>query len=270
MVYHFINKFPTKGNHTIVRVEDIDTYGINVLLLEYDNIKGKIFFNEVVKSNLTFIKNKYKIGKSIICLVVDVEEENDFISLSNKHILEKDSTLTQINFNNNKKIINLVNGFLLQNKNNFTYNEFMLKTLWNLELVTEDKVSNYLDIIKNLTDYEIFDLDENIRTDFIEYIRTNIFDKVYTIKSVFSLMCKNYGGIETIKKILIKCKKLNTSEEEININVIKLPEFVIYSESRNKDLIMNLMNKIIDNIREECVEEDCDFKLIKEPHILLN
>ena len=146
----------------------------------------------------------------------------------------------------------------------------MLRTLWKIELVTEDKVSNYLDIIKNLTDYEIFDLDENIRTDFIEYIRTNIFDKVYTIKSVFSLMCKNYGGIETIKKILIKCKKLNTSEEEININVIKLPEFVIYSESRNKDLIMNLMNKIIDNIREECIEEDCDFKLIKEPHILLN
>jgi translation initiation factor 2 alpha subunit (eIF-2alpha) len=270
MVYHFINKFPTKGSHTVVRVEDIDKYGINVLLLEYDNIKGKIFFNEVVKSNLTFIKNKYKIGTSIICLVIEVEEENDFISLSNKHILEKDATLTQINFNNNKKIINLVNGFLLQDRNNFTYNDFMLRTLWKIELVTEDKVSNYLDIIKHLVDYEIFDLDENIRYDFIEYIRKNIFDKVYTIKSVFSLMCKNYGGIETIKKILIKCRKLNTSDEEININVIKLPEFVIYSESKNKDLIMELINEIIDNIRNESIEEECEFILIKEPHILLN
>ena len=54
MVYHFKNKFPTRGNHTIVRVEDIDTYGINVLLLEYDNIKGVKYFNEVVKSNLIY------------------------------------------------------------------------------------------------------------------------------------------------------------------------------------------------------------------------
>lgn len=269
MYKHFPQKYPNKDQLVIVKIDSHDEFGINVFLLEYGNILAKILFAEVSRARISNMKTKFRIGDKLCCQVVDVDIEKGFIDLTRKNILEDEKKMAEEKYKKNKKIINIVNSFL--NKNDIKYEEFMNKTIWCLNR------DNYYDSIKdafaenNLNIFNDFKLEGELQKEFISYLKNKLKSTPQMVRSIFSLKYYGAGGIETIKTIIIDAKRINDTKKQININALKLPEFVIHGLTSNCNEVIEIIEKILNSINETSKSlKGCEFNLIKAPYVLDN
>lgn len=264
--YFYNEKFPNKNSVVMCKIKEVNEIGVTVFLCEYNDIEGMIILEEVSRIYKNNQKKKIKTGSYICATVLNVDKEKGYIDLSKKQVSDEDKLLCEKNYKNNKKIINIVNGFLI-NKN-IDYIDFMNKTLWILDEINYyNKLLEIIDLgSDSLENY--FEIEN--KYDFISYLLEKIKKGPKKIECIFEIRCTSTYGIEDIKYILKKSLEENRSNEKIKVNLLKHPQFVMYSKSENYKTVINNMSSIIEFIKNNIESDKITFNVLKDPYVIEN
>jgi translation initiation factor 2 alpha subunit (eIF-2alpha) len=92
------NTIPTKDTIIIGKVDKIDDYGVTIKILNYNKIEGYIAVNELSRKRLRTIRSIMKIGdiKPLLVINTNIKNNNLFVDLSNKQIVNTDDEIDKL------------------------------------------------------------------------------------------------------------------------------------------------------------------------------
>lgn len=272
MVYYYKKKIPANDDIVIAMVEKISELGVEVTLIEYNDIRGFINCSEVSRKKKVNLNKLLTVGKDILLNVILVDESKQLIDLSKRTISDEDIKL----FGEKHKLhIQLYNIFKyifmriknidkLENINNDELYKFMCASLFELqtefenEYINEKLLSNDTNLeILNLIDFNILGYShDNFKNVLDEYIKNKINttkpEKTETIK----LMTYSSTGLADLKYAL-DYKSFTEYEEitkdfEIRLNYIAGSTYSIIIRQQHFDLSgTNSIDDILSNIKKE-------------------
>ena len=258
MVYYYKKKFPSIDDVVIAKVMNISQYGIEVKLMEYNDIKGFINCSEVSRKKKINFNKLLTIGKDILVHVIQVDESKGMIDLSKRTISDDDiKQFTEIHkshiqlYNLFKQLYMKINNIIeLEKLNQEDLYNFMCNTLF--EIQNEFENDHLIEKITNKeTNNEII---ESIDFDSIPNITNNSFKQIldeYIDKKInrtkqeltetIKLMTYNLTGLADIKYVL-DFKSFDEFSEldkdfDIKINYISSSVYSIILDQKNFDLV---------------------------------
>lgn len=254
MVYYYKKKIPSIDDIVIARVEKISPYGIDVVLVEYNDIKGFINCNEVSRKKKVNLNKLLTVGKEILLNVIQVDEIKGYIDLSKRTISDEDIKLFT---EKHKQYIQLYNIFKyifmkLFNIEKSTIDEdklynFMSDTLWELQIEYENQ-----DIISKL-------ITKNSNLEILEEI--NYEQKNFTIEQL-KIIINEYikEKLNRIKPYLTETIKLMTYSLTGLLDIkysLDIESFECYENLKNDfDIKLTYMTNSIYSIIIEQIEFD--------------
>jgi translation initiation factor 2 alpha subunit (eIF-2alpha) len=146
MVYYYKSKFPSIDDVVIAKVINISEYGIEVKLIEYNDIKGFINCGEVSRKKKVNFNKLLTINKDILVHVMQVDETNCMIDLSKRTMGDEDVKQFTDTHKSHMQLYNLfkqlymkINNINELNKiNQEELHEFMCETLFELQTEFEN------------------------------------------------------------------------------------------------------------------------------------
>ncbi len=258
MVYYYKKKLPSIDDVVIAKVTNISEYGIEVKLIEYNNITGFINCGEVSRKKKVNLNKLLTVGKDILVHVIQVDETKNMIDLSKRTISDEDikqftdSHRLHIQLYNLFKLLYMkINNITEPNKiNQDDMHNFMCNTLFEIqtefeneyimEKITSKETNN--EIIESID----FDSIPNITLDVFkknldEYIDKKINRTKPELTETIKLMTYNSTGLADIKYSL-DFKSFNEFIElekdfEIKINYISGSVYSIILNQKDFDLV---------------------------------
>ena len=281
MVFFYNKILPEIDEVVIAKVENITTFGVEVVLKEYDNIKGFINYSEVSRKKKFKINKILSLNKDILLIVIAVDVEKGYIDLSKRSISDDEIEL----FNNkNKKYLQIYKIFKyiyfkikkydkIENINENDLYCFLQKSLWKIldiyeldilyEKIQKKDINN--DIINLIEITELNILPNDIKIILDNYIETKLNISLPCLVKPIKLISYNYDGLNDIKYVLnyksfnnykettysynISIHYLSDANYNININQIENSDNNNYNNNDNNDYNDKNLN-IKNNIKE--------------------
>lgn len=106
------NIIPKKDTIIIGRVDKIDDYGVSIKILNYNKIEGYIAINELSRKKIRTIRSIMKIGdiRPLLVINTDIKNDNIYIDLSNKQIINADDEIDKLE--KYYKLINILHTWM--------------------------------------------------------------------------------------------------------------------------------------------------------------
>jgi len=104
----YANRVPASGEIVAVRVDDINDYGVEVTLLEYD-AKGMVMAAEVSRKRIRTVKEVLRIGQETAAQVTTANEETGCVDLSIKLCTSEEIATTLHQYHRHSVIFGLLN-----------------------------------------------------------------------------------------------------------------------------------------------------------------
>ena len=282
MVYLYENKLPTKDTIVIGKVKEINNLGVLVNLPEYNDIEGYISYSEVSRKKRFKINNLMAVGKEILLITLNVDEESKNIDLSKRSINDEEISLFTETYKKYRQLFTLwryvylkLNNINVCEENIVNINvdnlyTFLNNTLWKLQKqYTDDELHEC--IIDNKK-YHIFnDLGENcdeIKNIIEDYTSKKIV-KILPSKTIdMVLYSYNETGNIDIKYALDYKNFLNNSHlEKYNVDI----KYMTNSKYNLHIKLIDIKNIDNDNIEELTCEILNEIsKRSKEKNIIMN
>ena len=192
MVYIYSKKNPEINEVAIVKITDINSLNIVASLLDYDDIIGYISYSELSRKKRYKLHKIVSVGKEVVVQITGFNKEKNYAELSIRSLIEAEIT----EFNNNRqtylKLYNLwrivfmkLNPELNMDFTKIDSNEinnFMEKTLWNIESKVEQEFEDET-INEKYTSESLYNilLNSSKNMEILKYIT---YDNVAQIKSI--------------------------------------------------------------------------------------
>jgi len=254
-MFFYNNKIPNVGDVLYAKIILLDTLGVKLKFIEYDDHEGYILYNNLLKRKKNDINQTYKLNKEICVEYIGIFD--GLMSFTDKNQDVEENKLFEKKFKRYHKIVNLINSFLIVN-NEVDKVDFFNKVLYNpiSEIVVEedDEVNNfeiikiYDKIIKE--DIMEFKLDEAIKTKFYDYIKRHIIDTKFKGSLKYESYSINSGGLHEIREFYIDIiKYAKDNNIEIDIKLESVPNYLLtFNDERYNEVLetkMNLINEYI-------------------------
>jgi translation initiation factor 2 alpha subunit (eIF-2alpha) len=287
MVYIYNKKFPKIDEVVISRIDNINELGIDVSLVEYDNIKGYISYSEVSRKKKFNVNKILTVGKEVHLIVINVDANKGFVDLSKRTINDEEIALFDEKYKIYIKLYNMFRNFFKRyydykgEYDNKQLEEFLKNTFWKYQESLEDKeISETITNSDNNKQLLNQSLNQSLNLDLVklkciidDYIRTNIFiikpskEIIITLYSVgeegyfdlkYTLDYKNFYFYKNVSDdYLISILYETNSEYKI---IIKQNDYVI----KNQDYdIEKVEIDILDEILKRSTEKNMQFTLTK-------
>lgn len=104
---YYEKRVPDEGEIVAVRVDELQEYGVNVTLLEY-NMKGMVFSHEISKRRIRSMKEVVRIGQETAATVTKINAEANSVDLSIRMCSPEEIVSTLEQYNRHKVISKLV------------------------------------------------------------------------------------------------------------------------------------------------------------------
>ena len=272
MVFYYKKKIPSIDDIVIAKVENISEYGIEVSLNEYNGLKGFININETSRKKKVNLNILFTIGKDIMLIVIQVDENKKYIDLSKRMISDDDIKFFSLKYKFHIQLYNLFKQLYMK-LNNFTslehfvddelYN-YMCCTLFELQQQHEnaylfEKILNKemnLEIIQSINfDSWNFNQDEFMKI-LNEHIDTKVNKKKPELVETIKLKTYNTMGLYDIKYSM-DYKNFNeylelSKDFDIKINYSSCSCYSIILLQKDYELIgSNSINDAISIIKKE-------------------
>jgi translation initiation factor 2 alpha subunit (eIF-2alpha) len=279
------NKYPKVDDIVICQVTKINnSEGVRVKLLEYDNIEGLISLNEISRKRRFTIKRIVVENKTYPFLVINIDEKNGYIDLSNKYIIEKDRALEKYTkYQVVMRIFNRYIGLLKQRLPEYKSididmigEKFGPLTIWGecprddlYKLMFQIKKDNHLVADK----FELTTVEQDI---FLESLNKFIPEIVFKLSYKLSIQSHAYDSLSIIKKNITQALEdftkvitldKDTADNVPEITLINSPEYLITLKSTNEKQTVDLMKSFIKTIKSKF---DNKFKVIDMEFIIRN
>lgn len=287
MVYLYSKKFPVLDEIVVCKVINISEYGIEVVLNEYDNIKGFINCAEVSRKKKVNMNKLLVVGKDVLLNVIKVDENKKFIDLSKRTVSQEDIQLFEEKHKCHMQLYKLF--VYIYMKINFISNlkdiiqeklcEFMTFTLWNLQekysneyIIQQLFTKNFKENIFSDIDFSPFDTDyDKIKNIIFEYLINKNFITKNKLTEEIRLSTLNIDGLNDIKYCLnlSEFNKFDYSQDfKISINyssdglyIIIIEEKEINQQNQDKININELLKYIKFFIKERAELKNINNKI---------
>lgn len=255
-MFFYNNKIPEIGDVLCAKIISIETLGIKLKFIEYDNQEGYILYNNLLKRRKNDINQTYKPNKDIYVEYIGLFE--GMMSFTDKNQDVEETKKFEQKFKRYHRIVNLINSFLLIN-NEIDKDDFFNKVLYNPinDMVKEDDDVDHFEIIKIYDkivkeDIMEFKLDEPVKTKFYDYIKKHVIDTKFKGSLKYESFSVNSSGLTEIKNFyhdIIKFAKDNNIV--IDIKLESSPNYLLsFNDERYSEELqikINLINEYIKN-----------------------
>ena len=268
----FYNKrLPDEGDLVVVTIKDVGEHSITVELLEYNRIEGMITqaeYSRMRKSkyNQGILKAK-KMRKQEVCYVIRVDKERGFIDLSKKQIQTDQAKEVEEKFEKGKKVQNLL--YPLCDVLKMDMEKLYELIVWPLQSETrhafdalQEAIFDFEGVIGPLN------LPANVKEKFKDELLKKFTPQAVKIKATFEIGCQSKRAIEDIKEALKKGEEDSTEDMEIKVNLISSPEYIIQTNTINKDKGIKAIQNSLKKIKEAIEAREGSLKVKMEPGVV--
>ena len=218
MVFIYNKRLPNVDEIVISKIDNINELGIDVSLVEYDNLKGYISYSEVSRKKKFNVNKILTVGKEVHLIVINVDKDKGFIDLSKRTINDEEITLFDEKYKIYIKLYNMFRHFFKRyydyrsEYDNKELEDFLKNTLWKYQQSKEDKEiyelitnsdNNILLINDNSEKVENNSLDlVKLKSVIDDYIKVNIFVIKPSKEIIFTLYSVGEEGYFDLKYVL--------------------------------------------------------------------
>lgn len=212
------NNFPEDGTIVAVRVDEINDFGVNVTLLEYD-LKGMVMAKEVSRKRIRTIKEVLRVGQETAAQVTKSDEKTACVDLSIKLCTPDEIATTLSRYHKHGAIFNILNK--LAEQTGSKVEDHLSALVW--PKFSEDV--NIYDLFVNLNNPTLecwISEDFPFKSQLLELVHAKLPKPSYSASQTVKLMCKN-----ALKAPELLTLALNSaaSIRDVSVWIIAPPEY---------------------------------------------
>lgn len=255
-MYFYSERFPKVDDIVMCYVRKVNTEGIYVDLLEYNNINGFVPLNEVSKVRVKNIKKILDEDKIYPLLVISVDEIKGYIDLSNKFIGDPEETNNFVEkYNRYKKCVGIIKGFtttIIQDTQ-----EYIEKIL---HPVPRNLVIDFLIECKRYKEnVNKLNINEEFKEKFYEYLQSHLQEDKYNVIYTIAIQSTDLDGLKNIKEVL------KTVPNDIQVRLLNSPNYTISIHNTiEKDQAINKISEALVDLEKKLIDKNCIYRQVKD------
>ncbi len=246
------NKYPNVDDLVYVTTNQIAEMGAYCSLLEFNHVEGMILLSELSRRRIRSIQKVIRVGKNEVCVVLKVDQEKGYIDLSKKKVTLEDLKIAEERYTKAKTVHSIMKH--VAEKTDIGLEQLYEMFCWDLY----DQYGHALDAFKiAVTDpdriFKDTSIDKTVYDEILIQIRKRLTPQPIKVRVDINAFCYDYEGIDAIKSVLLEVD--NTEDEAfstpIKIKLIAPPVYVITACTLDKQLGVDRMTKIVEEIKEK-------------------
>jgi len=267
------NKFPEIEEVVVVNVRSIAEMGAYVHLLEYNNIEGMILLSELSRRRIRSINKLIRIGRNECVVVIRVDKDKGYIDLSKRRVSPEDIVRCEEKYANAKAVNSILRhvGEILEYQTNEQLEELYMKTAWHFDEKLKKQGAAF-DIFKlavsDATVLDECDLDAATKSTLLNHIKRRLMPQAVKVRADIEVGCCAYDGIDAVKAALKKGMACSTPENQIKINLIAPPSYVVTTQTLDREEGLRLLTLALEHIKESILAASGIFNIQQAPKVV--
>lgn len=254
--------YPYPGYVTIVLVREIREIGIDVTLLEFNNIQAMLMISELSRRRFRSVNKLIKIGKKEIVVIIRINKEKGYIDVSKRQVADGETYCMEKKWKYGK-FVNIINRHVSKCKN-LNYEDCRIRWIWLFYRKFKHAICCFKQISKKKRCSKLLGINfsEIESGKLVEIVKKKIPFILQKIDVFFELTCFSKKGIHSLIESVQNSILFAFSEQfEIQMVVPPLFKISIKIKSRRKgikkiiEFLKNLANKIKQNKGDLCVKD---------------
>ncbi|KAJ6239418.1 eukaryotic translation initiation factor 2 subunit 1 [Anaeramoeba flamelloides] len=256
-------EYPDEGDYVMfIPTYEIES-GVMGTLPEYNHIEAFIVQTEYSASSVKSFHKLFKIGRIETCLVLSVDKFKGYIDLSRKKANNQEEIeILKSEFKKSKEVQLIMKQVM--KKSQMDLETLYNKVVWPLYNGYDhpyDAFSRVRSDDQILQDLHLGNLSKIVHRAILKKIPF----KQIRLEAKFELICYTYGGVEDLKKALMKAEKVGNKLNPLNIYLVAPPLYRIELITQNYDFGVELVKKALKKIREQTNQDEWKFKIVSDP-----
>jgi len=238
----------------MVNVRSIAEMGAYVHLLEYNNIEGMILLSELSRRRIRSINKLIRIGRNECVVVIRVDKDKGYIDLSKRRVSPEDIVRCEEKFAKAKAVNSILRHVadILEYSTDAQFEELYEKTAWFFDEKMKKQGASY-DVFKvavnDSTVLDECDLDSQTKDTLLTHIKRRLMPQAVKVRADVEVGCCTYDGIDAVKTALRLGIACSTAENQIKINLIAPPLYVVTTQTMDRDEGLRLLNVALEEIK---------------------
>ena len=264
-------KFPEVEDVVMVNVQSIAEMGAYVRLLEYNNIEGMILLSELSRRRIRSINKLIRVGRDECVVVIRVDKEKGYIDLSKRRVSQEEAKACENRYSKAKCVHSILRHtveLLHQSGHEVDFEDLYERSAWAFDILDKREIKRYpisYDKFKQAVDdpsvLDELNLVPKEKEILLKNIKRRLTPQAMKIRADVEVSCYAYEGVDAVKRALKKGLECSTEEHAIKINLIAPPLYVITTQSLDKGVGLEAVQKAMDVIKQSIKEADGNFNV---------
>nr|CAB3241589.1 eukaryotic translation initiation factor 2 subunit 1 [Phallusia mammillata] len=274
----YADKFPEVEDVVMVNVQSIAEMGAYVRLLEYNNIEGMILLSELSRRRIRSINKLIRVGRDECVVVIRVDKEKGYIDLSKRRVSPEEAKKCENKYSKAKCVHSILRHtveLLHVEGIEVDFEDFFQRTAWAFDKKykrANEKYPASYDIFKKviedtsiLNELEISEPEKKL---LLKNIQRRLTPQAMKVRSDVEVSCYAYEGVDAVKRALKTGVECSTEEHKIKINLIAPPLYVLTTQSLDRNLGVEALQKALNCIEETILAADGMFNVKMAPKVV--
>ncbi len=224
--------WPEPGDLVVGEVDEIESFGVFIDLKEYEDKRGLIHISEVASGWIKNVRDHVAEGQTVVCEVLDVDEETQQIDLSLKDVNDHQRSDKIQEWKNEQKAdkwLQLAFGDDMSDEQYRSVVGAILDDYESLYASFEQAAIHGADALDHL------ELDEDEIEAIVETARENVSVPYVNVSGYVDLECATETGVDAIKDALKAAEGNGEVPDEVDLEVtyVGAPEYRIRVQAPN-------------------------------------
>lgn len=260
-------KFPEIDELVMVNVRQIADLGAYVHLMEYNNIEGMILLSELSRRRIRSIQKLIRVGRNEVVVVLRVDEEKGYIDLSKRRVSAEEIQKCEERFNKSKAVHSIMRH--VAEKLDLVLEDLYIQFGWPLY----KKFGHAYDAFKlALTEparvFEGLEISNEVKEELIQNIQRRLTPQAVKIRADIEVTCFSYDGIDGVIAALKAAEAESTEDIEIKVKLVAAPLYVIITQSFNKALGIEVMERALQKMEAKSKEHGGNVVVKMKPRVV--
>ena len=245
--------WPDPGQLVVGKIDSIEDFGVFVDLEEYEEKEGLIHISEVASGWIKNIRDHVSPGQTVVCKVIDVDEESQQIDLSLKDVNDHQRKEAIQRWKNEQKADNWMAIAFGEDLSNEEYTRIanqLIESFGSLYDAFEQAAIHGDEAIDDIA------LDDDELGLIVETARENVSVPYVNVTGYVDLDCTDEDGVDVIKAALQAAEGNGAVPDEIELEVtyVGAPEYRIRVTAPNykvaEEALEESAQRAIDRVEE--------------------
>ncbi|MCD4739839.1 S1 RNA-binding domain-containing protein [archaeon] len=251
-----MEEYPEEGDHVIVKVKNIERYGVFVDLVEYKK-EGFVHVSKITSGWVKNIRSHVSEGQLRVASVLKVDREKQLIDLSMRKVSPTQEKRTMDDWKRQKHAMKVFNHACTTLGENFEESKKLLPPIEEkygdlytaLETATLDGTNTFKDV----------QISENWKKVLVEEAQKSISKPSVEIRGTLTLQFYTSNGAEKIREL-----GDTVTTENVSVKYISAPDYLLTVTARDYITAEKFLSKAMKQIEETTKKNKGEYKFKRE------